>query len=113
MRRVLIAFTFILAVGLSVEKTKEEWKERAIYQILTDRFAKDDDLVTECNLSQYCGGTHKGIIRKLDYIKGMGFDAIWISPPFSNVEGQTPMGEAYHGCVCHPFPQLWCLRIPI
>ena len=91
MRRVLIALTFILALGLSAQKTKEEWKERAIYQLLTDRFARDDDLVPDCNLSQYCGGTHKGIIRKLDYIKGMGFDAIWISPVIENLEG------SYHG----------------
>ena len=38
----------------------------------------------------------------------MGFDALWISPPFSNIEGQTPMGEAYHGCVhclSHPLDE--------
>jgi hypothetical protein len=28
----------------------------------------------------YCGGTFSGILQKLDYIQGMGFDAIWISP---------------------------------
>lgn len=74
---------------------------------MTDRFALQDvsngtAYNVPCNTSalQYCGGTWRGIIDHLDYIQGMGFDAIWISPPFSNVEGQTPMGEAYHGCVC-------------
>ena len=73
---------------------------------MTDRFALQDvsngtAYNVPCNTSalQYCGGTWRGIIDHLDYIQGMGFDAIWISPPFSNVEGQTPMGEAYHGCV--------------
>ena len=53
-------------------KSKEEWKTRAIYQVLTDRFARTSD-TGNCNLSQYCGGNYQGLINKLDYIKGMGF----------------------------------------
>lgn len=30
-------------------------------------------------LRRYCGGTWRSIIDKLDYIQGMGIDAIWIS----------------------------------
>ena len=46
----------------------------------------------ECgDLRKYCGGTFKGIEKKLDYIKGMGFSAIWISPIPEN------MGDDYHG----------------
>ena len=71
-------------------KSKEEWKTRSIYQILTDRFARTSD-TGNCNLSQYCGGNYQGLINKLDYIKGMGFDAIWISPIIENMEG------SYHG----------------
>lgn len=59
---------------------------------MTDRFAQDNDGSGACgNLSQYCGGTYKGIIRHLDYIAGMGFDAIWISPVVDNQE------PGYHG----------------
>lgn len=43
------------------------------------------------NLSGYCGGTFKGIEDGLEYIKGMGFDAIWISPVIDNLDG------GYHG----------------
>ena len=32
----------------------------------------------------------------LDYIKGLGFDAIWISPVIDNLEG-TSFGDGYHG----------------
>ena len=71
-------------------KSKEEWKSRSIYQLLTDRFARTSD-TGGCNYSTYCGGNYRGIINKLDYIKGMGFDAIWISPIVENTEG------SYHG----------------
>ena len=71
-------------------KSKDEWKTRAIYQILTDRFARTSD-TGYCNYSQYCGGNYRGIINHLDYIKGMGFDAIWISPIVENTD------NSYHG----------------
>ena len=37
------------------------------------------------------------MIDQLDYIQGMGFDAIYISPVTENLEGTTLYGEAYHG----------------
>jgi len=77
---------------LTASKTAEEWKSRSVYQIITDRFARTDGNTTQCeNLGDYCGGTFKGIENNLDYIQGMGFDAIWISPVIEN----TPGG--YHG----------------
>ena len=76
----------------SFPKTSEEWKSRSIYQLLTDRFAKTDGSTTPCtDLHKYCGGTWQGITNNLDYIAGMGFDAIWISPFVKN------MAEGYHG----------------
>jgi len=73
-------------------RTPEEWKTRSVYQIITDRFSRTSDNETPCtDLYNYCGGTFKGIESKLDYIQGMGFDAIWISPVVEN----TPNG--YHG----------------
>jgi alpha-amylase len=74
------------------QHTKAEWKERTIYQLLTDRFWRDDGSTADCaDLGKYCGGTFKGIQDKLSYIKGMGFDAIWISPIPENY------GNDYHG----------------
>jgi alpha-amylase len=62
-------------------KTAQEWKSRTIYQLLTDRFARTDGGSQLCDdLSDYCGGSYKGIQDNLDYITDMGFDAIWISP---------------------------------
>lgn len=65
-----------------------EWKRRAIYQMVTDRFARDSDHFFSSNtsykynkategacgdLSQYCGGTFKGMKNNLDYIQ-----VIWV-----------------------------------
>ena len=72
--------------------TKEQWKSRTIYQIITDRFARTDGSTGACSdLHAYCGGTFKGIEKNLDYIKNLGFDAIWISPIPENY------GNDYHG----------------
>lgn len=49
-----------------------EWRGRSIYQVFTDRFARTDGSVTATcapGYEGYCGGTWKGIISKLDYIK--------------------------------------------
>lgn len=55
------------------------WRNRIVYQVITDRFARTDGSTTAtCNVAvgQYCGGTWQGIIKKLDYIQGMGFTAV-------------------------------------
>jgi alpha-amylase len=73
-------------------------RSKKVYQLVTDRFARDDGSTSaSCDIRQYCGGTWKGIANKLDYIKGMGFDTVWISPVVDNIEGETPYGQAYHG----------------
>lgn len=78
-----------LVVCISEGKTAEEWKSRVVYQILTDRFAGPTG---ECkDLNNYCGGTFKGITDNLDYLEGLGVNAIWISP----IPENTPGG--YHG----------------
>lgn len=79
-------------LGLVSAADKEAWRSRAVYQVLTDRFAKDGAGGGACgDLSNYCGGTWKGIENHLDYIEGLGFDAIWISPVVDN------WANGYHG----------------
>lgn len=100
-------------------RSAQEWKSRVIYQVtkvnvvclysgqnyqlavcpltlssqlLTDRFSLEKDSSLPCfDLSNYCGGTFKGIGTRLDYIQGLGVNAIWISP----IPKQTDKG--YHG----------------
>jgi alpha-amylase len=79
---------------------KEDWRTRSIYQVMVDRFARTDGSITAaCNVTNrdYCGGTWAGIQSKLDYIQGMGFDAIWISPMNAGIEGMTGDGADYTG----------------
>jgi glycosidase len=48
----------------------------------------------EAEGAKFQGGKLKGITRRLDYIKGLGCTAIWISPPFKNrqEDDHTPHG---------------------
>ncbi|KAJ5189681.1 Alpha-amylase [Penicillium cf. griseofulvum] len=84
----------------AIAATPAEWRSQSIYFMLTDRFARTDGSTTAaCNTSdrKYCGGTWRGIIEKLDYIQGMGFTAIWITPVTGQLTEDTKYGEAYHG----------------
>jgi glycosidase len=70
-------------------------QEDMIYFLLTDRFYDGDESnnigIRKGDLTGYNGGDFQGIIEKLDYIKDLGFTAIWISPVVENQAG------GYHG----------------
>mmetsp|Transcript_20917 Transcript_20917/g.15037 ORF Transcript_20917/g.15037 Transcript_20917/m.15037 type:complete len:350 (+) Transcript_20917:42-1091(+) len=86
------SFALAAICALTEAADTNAWKQRAVYQVLTDRYSKDSSNDSACNnLSSYCGGTWRGIQNNLDYIEGMGFDAIWISPIVKNIE------PGYHG----------------
>lgn len=76
-------------------------RSKSVYQVVTDRFALTDTSSSRsCDTSDmvYCGGTWKGTEEKLDYIQGMGFDTVWISPVVQNINvTNNKLGEAYHG----------------
>src|SRR5947209_9160490 len=95
-------FTSLLLTlsGSAVAGSTDDWRSRSIYQIMTDRFARTDgstDAPCDPKEGPYCGGSWQGIIKQLDYVQGMGFDAIYISPVTQNLEGNTSYGQAYHG----------------
>jgi alpha-amylase len=96
--------SFLLAllglVTLTSAASTADWKPRVVYQTMTDRFARTDNSTTSpCSTKDglYCGGTWRGTINQLDYIEGMGFDAVMISPIIDNIKGRVSYGEAYHG----------------
>lgn len=65
-----------------------EWfKNAVIYQILIDRFAGYKS--GRWDTPEFLGGNIRGIIEKLDYIKGLGANTIWLSP--------FNQASAYHG----------------
>ncbi|KAL0633036.1 hypothetical protein Q9L58_008099 [Maublancomyces gigas] len=95
-----VFFLAVLSALHAHAATPAQWRSRSIYQVLTDRFARSDGSTSApCDTADrvYCGGTYEGIIDQLDYIQGMGFTAIWISPIVQNIAGTPSSGEAYHG----------------
>ncbi|BFZ54533.1 hypothetical protein PYCC9005_001570 [Savitreella phatthalungensis] len=80
--------------------TQDAWRRRSIYQLLTDRFAPTQQSgEVSCDYAKgvFCGGTWQGVIRRLDHIQSMGFDAVWISPVVKNIEDFTTYGYGWHG----------------
>ncbi|ODO01867.1 hypothetical protein L198_02595 [Cryptococcus wingfieldii CBS 7118] len=95
----MILLYLLLLLPLAQSLQQAQLRDRSIYQLLTDRFARSDNTSPYCDVTkkEYCGGTWKGIEERLDYIQGMGFDTVWISPVVANVELEGRGHEAYHG----------------
>jgi len=77
-----------------------EWRTRSIYQVMVDRYAPANGSQTgHCDqaLGVYCGGSWRGLQDNLDYIQGMNFDAIWMSPIVANMPNWTEDGMSYAG----------------
>lgn len=83
-----------------------------IYMIMTDRFLdgnpeNNGGLGAEYrpgNLHFYQGGDWAGIMQKLEYIKSLGFSAIWISAPQDNeLYSRTGDEAGYHGYYTRDF----------
>lgn len=80
-----------------------EWREEIIYFLMVDRFhdsnkrssldfdTRHSGFGNDDQLLKPFGGTIKGIIDNIDYIKNLGCTAIWLSPVFEN----NP--QSYHG----------------
>ncbi len=83
-----------------------DWRDIFIYFLLVDRFDDNDRSIPGFEDSSaprerdpeegkvFQGGTLKGVIRRLDYIRGLGVNAIWLSPVFKN---RWKKDDAYHG----------------
>lgn len=97
--RVLFILLFlVIAVSnpqQSLASEEKRMQDEVIYMIMVDRFnngntSNDKDANINDPLA-YHGGDFKGITDKLDYIKEMGYTAIWLTPIFEN------MNNGYHG----------------
>jgi cyclomaltodextrin glucanotransferase len=85
-----------------------EFRQETIYFLIVDRFNDGDTSnnagpnpelydPTRQKWGRYWGGDIQGIIDKLDYLKGMGITAIWVSPLFEQVEDLQFESAAMHG----------------
>jgi len=83
---------------LSGKARKNMLAGRSIYFVVIDRFARTDGNTTPCDSkTHWCGGTLKGIMQQLDYIEGMGFDTLWITPVVKQYDGETEDGTGFMG----------------
>src|SRR4051812_46149197 len=96
--------------------------DRSFYFLMGDRFANGDPandtggLGTDRLVSGfdptdkgfYQGGDLKGLRSRLDYVKGVGTDAIWLTPIFKNKAVQLEDGPSagYHGYWITDFTQV-------
>lgn len=75
----------------------------AIYLLMPDRFANADpsndappgslDRVDRKGLGTRHGGDLAGVASNLDYIRGLGFTHVWLTPPLENAQPEY----SYHG----------------
>ncbi|KAI9734150.1 MAG: hypothetical protein M1818_006645 [Claussenomyces sp. TS43310] len=98
--RLYDALLLLACVQTAIAATAVEWRDRTIYQVMTDRYGLSNASTTawcDAGVGVYCGGTWQGIIHNLDYIQNMGFTAIWISPITANLPQYTTDLASYHG----------------
>lgn len=84
------------------EYERTDLREDSIYFVITTRFYDgdesnnvhcwDDSQANNPDTDPAWRGDFKGLIQKLDYIKALGFSAIWITPIVENASGYD-----YHG----------------
>ncbi|MFZ9310392.1 MAG: alpha-amylase family glycosyl hydrolase [Arenimonas sp.] len=120
MRRHLLAAALLLPLAGHVSAaeyygTLEPFAKRAVYFLMTDRFVNGDQSndqrqqgganktfdrpvagapAGESDNIGYLGGDFKGIENNADYIKAMGFDAIWLTPIVDNPDEAFTGGDA-------------------
>lgn len=92
---------------------KRDFREETIYFLMTTRFYDGDKsnnrycwddealIKSETNNDPGWRGDFKGLIEKLDYIKALGFSAIWITPVVENASGLD-----YHGYHAYDFSKV-------
>lgn len=83
-----------------------DWRDQIIYFLMTDRFDdgdphNNDQQAAEFDAgdsTKYNGGDLRGVERRLDYIRGLGATAVWITPPVANLWWDaTAQHGGYHG----------------
>src|SRR5438132_967817 len=109
----------LAALALAAAAAPHDYRARlpedeVIYLVMPDRFENADPSNDQGGLTGdrlktgydptskgfYHGGDLKGVLRRLDYIQGLGATAIWLTPVFTNKVVQGPReheSAGYHG----------------
>ena len=103
----LLLFACVLAQAATLFPSRTDFRDESIYFVMTTRFYDGDATNnTHCWDGNNPGdpawrGDFKGLIEKMDYIKALGFTAIWITPVVENASGYD-----YHGYHAHDFSKV-------
>jgi len=82
-----------------------DWRDQWIYFLMVDRFNNplarpNHSPFDDPNFFEYQGGKYSGVLEQLQYIKGLGAGAIWLSPVLENMPFDN---GSYHGYGIHDF----------
>ena len=91
---------------LKLHVPSPDWRDQVIYFVMTDRFADGNPRNNDQGAGEfdprlpgkYSGGDLAGLRARLDYIRGLGATALWITPPVAN-QWADPWAQytGYHG----------------
>ena len=106
---ILLALIWVSVVtqATTLFPSRTDFRDESIYFVMTTRFYDGDaSNNTHCWDGNNPGdpawrGDFKGLIEKMDYIKALGFTAIWITPIVENASGYD-----YHGYHAHDFSKV-------
>ena len=94
-------------------QNRTDFRDESIYFVITTRFFDGDEgnnvlcwdnQAAQISTKDPCWrGDFRGLINKLDYIKALGFTAIWITPVVQNASGYD-----YHGYHASDFSKVDC-----
>ncbi len=121
----LLSLWLSAAVGATAESSaptplklhvpSPDWRDQVLYFVMTDRFADGDPSNNDQGAGEYApgqrsrynGGDLQGLAQRLDYIRGLGATALWITPPVAN-QWLDPPGQyaGYHGYWAENFKQV-------
>lgn len=109
--------------ALAAQPSRHDLTREQFYLVMPDRFANGDPGNDRGGLTGgrdrtgfdpsdpafFHGGDLKGLTGKLDYIKGLGTTAIWMTPVFKNMPAQERGGNTvgnYHGYAITDFTRV-------
>jgi alpha-amylase len=97
----------ILAATTAAAAESTDWRRQVIYLAIVDRFADGDPMLNDAHGSPVCndpknphayqGGDLSGLAKKLDYIKELGADAVWLTPIYKGVPDMAGINCGFPG----------------
>ena len=91
--------TYRTLASVTVEAGSSDWDESIIYFMVTDRFfdgnaSNNGENYDPEDPGMYHGGDFAGVTQKLDYLKDLGVNTIWITPIVENISEQMKNDNA-------------------